>query len=90
MRVGDIVAQRCLCSPRARYGVLPSSLYPGVRGGAEVVPGPDRAPAGAAMSSPKRKRPWRCINCGGRFAKDQTGDGIHWTEYAPRDWELTD
>jgi len=34
-----------------------------------------------------RKRPWRCINCGDRFAKDQTGGGIHWTVHDPRPHE---
>ena len=38
--------------------------------------------------SEKRKRPWRCINCGDRFATDQTAAGIHWTEYAPREHEI--
>lgn len=39
---------------------------------------------------PKRMRPWRCINCGDRFASDRTDEGIHWTEYDPRDWEVRD
>lgn len=39
------------------------------------------------MGNGKRKRPWRCINCGDRFATDQTDGRIHWTEWSPREWE---